>query len=95
MRHKSSEDATSVSGRHLQFSQEERKGGDIVCPGSFNSSPVNVAVVAFPEAEAERVEVKFTPAIITQELSLLFILSREETRIGILCQKISCSSLEH
>lgn len=65
-----------------------------MCPGSFNSSPVNVAVVAFPEAEAERVEVKFTPAIVTQELSLLFILSQGETRIGILCQKLSCSSPE-
>lgn len=64
----------------------------MMCPGSFHSSPVNVAIVAFPEAEAERVEVKFTPAVVAQELPLLFVLSQGETRVGILRQKLSWSS---
>lgn len=81
-----------VSGRHLQFSREERKGREIMRPGSFNGSPVNVAIVAFPEAEAEWVEVKLAPAVVAQELPLLFVLSQRETRVGILHQNLSCSS---
>lgn len=76
----------------IQFSREERKEGKPICPGCFNRSPVNVAVVAFPKAEAERVEVEFTPAVVAQELPLVFILSQGETGVGILCQKLSCAA---
>lgn len=79
---------SSVSGRHFQFSSKDRKGGEIVCPGSFNGSSVNVAVVAFPEAKAKRVEVKFTSAVVAEELPLLLVLSQRETRVGILHQEL-------
>lgn len=75
----------------IQFSREERKGGKLICPGCFNCSPVNVAIVAFPKAQAERVEVEFTSAVVAQELPLVFILSQGETGIGILRQKLSCA----
>lgn len=81
-----------VSGGHLQFSREDRNGWQIMCPGSFNGSPVNVAIVAFPEAEAEWIEVKLASAVIAQELPLLFIFSQREARVGILHQNLSCSS---
>lgn len=61
-------------------------------PGSFNGSSVNVAIVAFPEAKAKRVEVEFTPAVVAQELPLLLILSQRETRVGILHQELLRSS---
>lgn len=89
---KTSRDTTSVSGRHLQFSREERKRWKLICPGSFNGSPVNVTVVAFSKAEAERVEVKLTPAVVAQELPLVFILSQGETRVGILRKKLPSAS---
>ncbi|KAG7234510.1 hypothetical protein INR49_004525 [Caranx melampygus] len=55
-------------------------------------SPVDVAVVAFPEAEAERVVVEFAPAVVAQQLPLV-VLPQGETQVGVLVQE-SCIRAE-
>lgn len=81
------------SGGHLQFSREHRDRCELLCPGSFHGSPVNVAVVAFPEAEAERVEVELTPAVVAQQLPLVVVLPQGEAQVGVLGQQqVPCGS---
>lgn len=93
VRHKVLSGKIIFSCRDLQFSWEEREGWKLLRPGSFHGSSVNVAVVAFPEAEAERVEVEFTPAVVAQQLPLIVVLSQGETQVGIIGQEeVSCGS---